>query len=59
MGSVPKESEAQQNAKKEGSFRSALTCETSVASVSSTSEQAGSMHSKRDICILVELSMDT
>ncbi|TYG92712.1 hypothetical protein ES288_A11G053600v1 [Gossypium darwinii] len=42
LGSVPKEGEAQQDAKKEGSFKSALTRETSVASVSSTSEQDGS-----------------
>ncbi|KAA3475649.1 protein NASP-like protein [Gossypium australe] len=50
LGSVPKEGEAQQDAKKEGSFKSALTRETSVAYVSSTSEQDGSMHSKKDIC---------
>ncbi|KAG8477045.1 hypothetical protein CXB51_030826 [Gossypium anomalum] len=42
LGSVPKEDEAQQDAKKEGLFKSALTRETSVASVSSTSEQDGS-----------------
>ncbi|MBA0559652.1 hypothetical protein Golob_016605 [Gossypium lobatum] len=42
LGSVPKEGEAQQDAKKEGSFKNALTRETSVASVSSTSEQDGS-----------------
>ncbi|PPR85756.1 hypothetical protein GOBAR_AA34930 [Gossypium barbadense] len=43
LGSVPKEGEAQQDAKKEGSFKSALTRETSVASVSSTSEQDGNV----------------
>ncbi|MBA0768996.1 hypothetical protein Gotri_017764 [Gossypium trilobum] len=42
LGSVPKEGEAQQDAKKEGSFKNVLTRETSVASVSSTSEQDGS-----------------